>query len=61
MKLKCAMDEKAVRKLIIKMATLAKDWQDPYDDMDHEVKSKNLALKDKWQVYAEILEDILEG
>jgi len=58
--LKYQMSEKMVRKLIIRMADLAKQWKEPYDDMDREARSFDRALEEKWNIYAEMLSDLLE-
>lgn len=50
-----------VRYLIIKMAELAKDYQEPYDDRDMAAFKNNEKLSLKWEVYEEIFIDAWNG
>ena len=49
-----------VRKLIIKMGELAKKYQIPYDDRDMEAYKNNNELNTRWEIYAELLEELME-
>jgi len=53
-------DDKMVRMLIIKMGELAKKYQVPYDDRDMEAYENNKELKARWEVYGELLEELME-
>ena len=50
-----------VRYLIIKMAELAKNYQEPYDDHDMTAYKNNEKLFPKWDTYEEMLLDALNG
>jgi hypothetical protein len=50
-----------VRYLIIKMAELAKAYQEPYDDHDMPAYKNNEKLFPKWDTYGEMLLDALNG
>ena len=50
-----------VRYLIIKMAELAKTYQEPYDDHDMAAYENNKELFPKWEVYREMLVDAWNG
>lgn len=50
-----------VRYLIIKMAELAKNYQEPYDDRDMTAYKNNEKLFPKWDTYEEMLLDALNG
>ena len=58
--LKYNFDDKMVRKLIIKMSELAKKYQIPYDDRDMEAYKNNNELNTHWEIYAELLEELME-
>lgn len=49
------------RYLIIKMAELAENYQEPYDDRDMTAYKNNEKLFPKWDVYAEMLLDVVNG
>ena len=55
------IENASIRYLIIKMGKLAEKWQEPYDDHDEPARCNNAPLKEKWKVYAEILEDAISG
>jgi hypothetical protein len=57
--LKYNFDDKMVRKLIIKMGELAKKYQIPYDDRDMKAYENNNKLEVSWEMYAELLEELL--
>lgn len=50
-----------VRYLIIKMAELAKAYQEPYDDRDMTAYENNKELFPKWEIYREMLIDAWNG
>jgi len=50
-----------VRYLIIKMAELAKAYQEPYDDRDMTAYKNNEKLFQKWEVYEEMFVDAWNG
>lgn len=50
-----------VRYLIIKMAELAEDYQEPYDDHDIAASKNNEKLFQKWEVYEEMFIDAWNG
>jgi len=56
--LKNNFNDKMVRKLIIKMGELAKKYQIPYDDRDMEAYKNNNELNARWEIYAELLEEL---
>lgn len=49
------------RYLIIKLAELAKDYQEPYDDRDMAAYENNKELFPKWEVYKDMLIDAWNG
>ena len=58
--LKNNFDNEMVRKLIIKMGELATKYQTPYDDRDMEAYKNNNELDTRWEIYAELLEELME-
>ena len=52
-------NNKMVRMLIIKMGELAKNYQIPYDDRDIKAYENNNKLKVRWEMYAELLEELM--
>lgn len=50
-----------IRYLIIKMAELAKAYQEPYDDRDMTAYENNKKLFSKWEVYEEMFIDAWNG
>ena len=48
------------RKLIIKMAEVAQAYQEPYDSMDKKTQEHNLPLEQKWNIYFELLEELID-
>jgi len=48
------------RKLIIKMAEVAQAYQEPYDSMDKKAQEHNLPLEQKWNIYFELLEELVD-
>ena len=50
-----------VRYLIIKLADLAKAYQEPYDDYDRDAYENNKELFSKWEVYRDMLIDAWNG
>ena len=48
------------RKLIIKMAEVAQAYQEPYDSMDQDAQKHNLPLEQKWNIYFELLEELID-
>ena len=58
--LKNNLNNKMVRKLIIKMGELAKKYQVPYDDRDMDAHKNNTELDAHWKIYAELLEELME-
>lgn len=58
--LKNNFDNETVRMLIIKMGELAKKYQIPYDDRDMEAYKNNNELEARWEIYGELLEELME-
>ena len=50
-----------VRYLVIKMAELAKAYQEPYDEHDMAAYENNKELFSKWEVYREMFIDAWNG
>lgn len=58
--LKNNFDNKMIRMLIIKMGELAKNYQIPYDDRDMKAYENNKELKARWEIYGELLEELMK-
>jgi len=58
MNLKYRFDDEWTRKLIIKMADLARQYQEPYDSRDIKAHDNNGPLEQRWIVYAELLDEM---
>ena len=56
-----SLSNSTVRYLIIKMAELAKAYQEPYDDYDMAAYKNNEELFPKWEIYREMFIDALNG
>jgi len=50
-----------VRYLIIKLAELAKAYQEPYDEHDMPAYENNKELFPKWEIYRDMLIDAWNG
>lgn len=58
--IKYRFNDKATRKIIIRLAELAKQYKEPYDDMDREARAHNAKLNEKWKEYVDFLEDLAD-
>ena len=56
-----SLKDPTIRYLVIKMAELAKAYQEPYDDHDTIAYENNKELFPKWEVYREMLIDAWNG
>ena len=59
MNLKYKFNDAWTRKLIIKMADLARQYQEPYDDRDAKAYDNNRPLEQRWIIYAELLNEMM--
>jgi len=56
-----SLENPTVRYLIIKLAELAKAYQEPYDEHDMPAYENNKELFPRWAVYKEMLIDAWNG